>query len=196
MTYFEYGETELSHLRRNDAELGRAIGRIGWLERELTPDIFEALVSSVVSQQISGKAAVTVFGRLQNVLGGSVTPAAIREKTPDEIQRCGMSKRKAGYIKALAESGIDTELLRGLPDAEVVQRLSSLSGVGVWTAEMMLIFSLKRPDVVSYGDLGIRRGMMKLYGLSELTRAEFDMYRARYSPYGTVASLYLWEMTK
>lgn len=196
MAHFEYGETELSYLRANDEVLGRAIDRIGRLERELTPGIFEALVSSIVSQQISGKAAVTVFGRLQNVLGGSVTPAAICEKTLDEIQRCGMSKRKAGYIKSLAESGIDTEALRELPDAEVVKRLSALSGVGVWTAEMMLIFSLKRPDVVSYGDLGIRHGMMKLYGLSELTRAEFEIYRARYSPYGTVASLYLWEMTK
>jgi len=76
----------------------------------------------------------------------------------------------------------------------VIKRLVSLPGVGVWTAEMMLIFSLQRPDVVSWGDYGIRKGMMKLYGLDELTREQFDKYRKRYSPYGSVASLYLWEI--
>ena len=81
-----------------------------------------------------------------------------------------------------------------LPDAEIISRLSALDGVGVWTAEMLLIFSLQRPDVVSWGDLAIRRGMMALYGLNSLTRTQFDNYRKRYSPYGSVASLYLWAL--
>ena len=84
--------------------------------------------------------------------------------------------------------------LATLPDAEIIRRLSSLNGVGVWTAEMLLIFSLERPDVVSWGDLAIRRGMMNLYGLDSLTREQFERYRKRYSPYGSVASLYLWAL--
>ena len=84
--------------------------------------------------------------------------------------------------------------LATLSDAEIIRRLSSLNGVGVWTAEMLLIFSLERPDVVSWGDLAIRRGMMNLYGLDSLTREQFDRYRKRYSPYGSVASLYLWAL--
>ncbi len=89
---------------------------------------------------------------------------------------------------------MDLDRLNSLPDGEIIKRLSSLHGVGVWTAEMMLIFSMQRPDVVSWGDHAIRKGMMNLYGLTELTREQFDKHRKRYSPYGTVASLYLWEI--
>jgi len=86
--------------------------------------------------------------------------------------------------------------LAHLSDEEVIKQLSLLNGVGIWTAEMLLIFSLQRPDVVSYGDLGIRKGMMKLYGLESLTKKQFESYREHYSPYGSVASLYLWELSK
>ena len=89
-------------------------------------------------------------------------------------------------------AGLDPDGLRELPDDEVIARLVALNGVGIWTAEMILIFSMERPDVVSWGDLAIRRGMMKLYGIGTLDRAAFDRYRKRYSPYGSVASLYLW----
>ena len=91
---------------------------------------------------------------------------------------------------------INLKELEHLSDDEVIKQLSSLHGVGVWTAEMLLIFSLQRSDVVSYGDLGIRKGMMKLYGLESLTKKQFANYRERYSPYGSVASLYLWEKSK
>ena len=106
--------------------------------------------------------------------------------------------RKAGYIKGIGEAVMQGQLkideLPGLSDAEIIKRLSALHGVGVWTAEMLLIFSMQRPDVVSWGDLAIRRGMMNLYGLQALDKAEFARYRQRYSPYGSVASLYLWRL--
>ena len=109
-----------------------------------------------------------------------------------------MSMRKTLYIKGVGEAVKQNELniaeLATLPDAEIIRTLSSLNGVGVWTAEMLLIFSLERPDVVSWGDLAIRRGMMNLYGLDKLTRDQFERYRKRYSPYGSVASLYLWAL--
>ena len=90
---------------------------------------------------------------------------------------------------------IDFSRFHEMPDDEIIEELSSLHGIGVWTAEMFLIFSLRRPDVVSWGDLAIRRGMMNLYGLRKLTKVQFERYRKKYSPYGSIASLYLWALS-
>jgi DNA-3-methyladenine glycosylase II len=198
MDIFLYGSTEIDHLRCRDRKLGRAIDEIGMIERRVISDIFTALVASVASQQVSAKAAETVWGRMENRFG-TITPATIAAATSEEIQQCGMSMRKARYIKGIGDAAAagdpDLAALFALADDEVIARLTTLDGVGVWTAEMMLIFSMQRPDVVSWGDLAIRRGMMRLYGKDTLDRAAFDRYRRRYSPYGSVASLYLWEIS-
>lgn len=198
MEIFKYGDKEIEYLKKKDKKLGAAIEKIGIIERKITPDPFEALVSSIVSQQISSKAAETVWNRFTNVIG-IVTPENIENVSLEEIQGCGMSLRKVGYIKGIAEAAISGEVnfgeLNDLADEEIVKKLSALKGVGVWTAEMLLIFSLCRPDVVSYGDLAIRRGMMNLYGHKELSKERFERYRKRYSPYGSVASLYLWALS-
>ena len=198
MPFFEYGPKEIAHLKRRDKKLGAAIERIGMIRREIRPEPFSALVSSVVSQQISKKAAATVWDRLSSRVG-AIRPETIAGVSLAEIQSCGMSMKKPGHIQAIATAAIsgvlDFDSLPTFSDAEVIEILSSLNGVGVWTAEMLLIFSLGRPDVVSYGDLAIRRGMMNLYGLKKLSREKFDSYRQRYSPYGSVASLYLWELS-
>ena len=198
MDIFRYGSTEIDHLRARDKKLGRAIDEIGMIERRVTPDVFTALVASVAGQQISAKAAETVWNRMVTRFD-MITPEIIATVTADEIQQCGMSMRKAGYIKGIGDavSGGDLDLagLVTLPDDDVISRLTALDGVGVWTAEMLLIFSMQRPDVVSWGDFAIRRGMMRLYGKETLDRAAFDRYRRRYSPYGSVASLYLWEIS-
>ncbi len=197
MPRFEYGQAELDHLRRKDRRLGRVIDAAGILRAEMYPDLFTALVSSVVGQQISGKAAVTVWNRVVERFG-EITPSRLDQASLEDIQSCGMSFRKAEYVKGIAEAcangKLDLEGLKELPDEEVVKALVSLKGIGPWTAEMMLIFSLGRRDVVSWGDLAIRRGMMSLYGLESMTRQEFDRYRSRYTPYGSVASLYIWEL--
>jgi DNA-3-methyladenine glycosylase II len=198
MQIFEYGQKEIDYLKSKDKKLGAAIERIGLIKRRITPDPFTALVSSVVGQQISSKAAETVWNRLNNLLG-SITPESIAQAELSGIQGCGMSVRKAEYIKGVAEAAISGEVdfdsLHTLTDEEIIKKLSSLHGVGVWTAEMLLIFSLCRPDVVSYRDLAICRGMMHLYGLKELPKDKFERYRKRYSPYGSVASLYLWALS-
>jgi DNA-3-methyladenine glycosylase II len=198
MHTFRYGQTEIDFLRRRDKILGLAIGEIGKIERGVTPDLFIALVASVASQQISAKAAETVWRRMEERFG-AITSEGIASATVEEIQQCGMSHKKAGYIRgigtAVAEGRLDLHELHDLSDDEVIERLTKLNGVGIWTAEMLLIFSMERPDVVSWGDLAIRRGMMKLYGKETINRAEFERYRKRYSPYGSVASLYLWEMS-
>ena len=197
MQFFRYGEAETAYLKRRDAKLGVAIDRIGAIERKVTPDPFTALVECVVDQQISAKAARTVRERL-DALAGDVTPERIAALSADEIQKCGMTMKKAVTIAGIANvvlSGeLDPDALRTMSDDDVVTRLTALDGIGLWTAEMVLIFALGRRDVVSWGDLAIRRGMTRLYGLETLTRDEFLRYRRRYSPHGSVASLYLWAL--
>ena len=198
MQVFKYGQKEIEYLKKRDKKLREAIDRIGIIERKIIPDCFPALISSIVSQQISSKAAETIWNRLCRLLG-EITPESISKTDLSEIQSCGMSVRKAGYIKGIADAAIsgtvDFNTLHTLSDDEIIKKLSSLNGVGVWTAEMLLIFSLCRPDVVSYKDLAICRGMMNLYGLKELSKERFETYRKRYSPYGSVASLYLWALS-
>ncbi|MCL1884638.1 MAG: DNA-3-methyladenine glycosylase [Defluviitaleaceae bacterium] len=195
--YFEYGETELAHLRKKDKKLGAAIDRIGIIRREVNPNLFSALVESVVEQQISNKAAATVCRRLNELCG--MDARKLYDLPAEEIQACGMSMIKAGYIKNIAEAAvnktIDFDALPEKTDEEIIRALTAIKGVGVWTGEMLLIFSLMRPNVVSYGDLAIRRGMMNLYGLKELPKEKFMRYAKRYAPYGSVASLYLWELS-
>jgi DNA-3-methyladenine glycosylase II len=197
MPVFRYGKTEIDHLKRKDKKLAAAIDRIGTIECEVIPDLFSALINNIVGQQISSAASATVWGRMKERFG-EITPERLDSASLEEVQQCGLSFRKAGYIKdasrAVAEGELDLSKLWALPDVEVIRRLSSLKGVGEWTAEMLLIFSMERPDVVSKGDLAIRRGMMTLYGRKTLDVETFRRYARRYSPFGSTASLYLWEI--
>ena len=186
----------MEYLKSKDKKLGHVIDKMGFLEREVNPDVFAALIESIVGQQISAKAAATVRGRLAAL--GSLDAARLAAMSVDDVKACGMSMRKAGYIKnaahAVMSGDIDLAALENATDADVIQTLTKLDGIGVWTAEMLLIFSLGRPNVISYGDLAIRRGMMTLYGHKELDKARFARYAKRYAPYASVASLYLWEL--
>lgn len=198
MRTFQYGDAQLEHLRRRDPVLGAAIDRLGRIEREVIPDLFTALVHSIVGQQVSSRAAASVWARLQESLG-AITPESVADISVEELRRCGLSGRKAEYVRGAAEAVLRSELdlsgLHDLSDEEVIERLSSLRGVGTWTAEMLLIFSMERPDVVSWSDLAIRRGMRVLYDLETLEREQFERYRALYSPHGSVASLYIWAVS-
>lgn len=195
--YFEYGETEMTYLQERDPQLGKVIQRIGIIRREITPEPFIALISSIIGQQISNKAAETVWNRFVHRVE-EVTPARIAATPVEAIQACGMSNRKASYIKGIAEAEVSRKVifeeLHTLPDAEIIRQLTSLRGVGVWTAEMLLIFSLCRPNILSFNDLAIRRGLMTLYRLKTLTREQWKVYYERYTPYASVASFYLWEI--
>lgn len=197
MPVFSYGQTELDHLKRKDKKLARIIEQIGPIERAVNPDLFSALIHSIVAQQIATKAATTVWNRLLDRCG-EITPHCLYAMDAAEIQQCGLSMRKARYIhgasRAVALQELSLEELPALSDAEIIARLAVLEGIGIWTAEMLLIFSLQRPNIVSWGDLAIRRGMMALYGLKRLEKSQFDGYCKRYSPYGSVASLYLWAL--
>jgi 3-methyladenine DNA glycosylase/8-oxoguanine DNA glycosylase len=198
LDFFQYTQAELEALKTKDKKLAALIDRYGFIERAVNKDVFAALVGSIISQQISGKAAETVEGRLL-ALCGEITPARIYEADLEDIQRCGMSMRKARYIKEAASAvyngSIDIMRLQSMADEEIVSQLTELPGIGVWTAEMLLIFSLRRMNVLSYGDLAIRRGLCKLYGHQALTKELFATYQKRYSPYGSIASLYLWRLS-
>jgi DNA-3-methyladenine glycosylase II len=198
MEIFRYGQKEIDHLKRRDKKLGAASEVIGTIKREIRPDPFAALVMSVVAQQISNKAANAIRARLHTLLE-KITPERIAETDSAQMQKCGLSGRKVEYIKGIADAAMRCEInfssLHEMADEEIIRQLSSLRGIGVWTVEMLLLFSLCRPDVVSWGDQAIRRGMMNLYGLKKLTKKQFERYRKRYSPYGSVASLYLWALS-
>lgn len=195
MEYFIYGEKEINHLKARDPVLCQAIERIGMIKREVHTELFAALVNSIVGQQISTKAQVTVWNRMKEGLL-EVTPQKVGQCTKEELQSFGISFRKAEYIKTAAECVLNGSLdLQGLSEAEdeqVKQELTKLPGVGVWTAEMLMTFSMQRPDIVSYSDLAIQRGMRMLYHHRAITPKLFQKYARRYSPCGTVASLYLW----
>ncbi|NLG89525.1 MAG: DNA-3-methyladenine glycosylase 2 family protein [Clostridiaceae bacterium] len=197
MQYFEYGKTEIEYLSSRDVLLGKAIDRIGIIKRQVFPEPFKALIYSIIGQQISGKAADTVWNKLVAALG-EITPETLGSVDLKCIQACGMSVRKSEYIKGIAEAAlsgtVDFKKLDNMSDPDIINQLTKLRGVGVWTVEMLLIFSLCRPDVLSYNDFGIRKGIMKLHQLNEISRDQFEVFRKLYSPYGTTASLYLWEI--
>ena len=195
--YFEYGEAEVAYLAARDPRLGEAMAVIGRIEREVHPDLFAVLANCIVGQQISTKAQTTIWNRMLDRFG-EVTPEAMAACSDDELQQVGISFRKVGYIKGAAArvlSGeVDLEGLAELSDDEVCRTLSALPGIGVWTAEMLMTFSMQRPNILSWGDLAIHRGLRMVHHHRRITPDLFAKYRRRYTPYGSVASLYLWEV--
>lgn len=196
--FFDYGRKEVEYLTLADPVLGSAMAQLGRVEREVIPDVFAALVHAVIGQLVSVSSAKTVWSRMQESIG-DITPENLSAVSADDIQHCGMTMKKAIYISELSKDilkgRVCLENLRELPDREIIRCLTAIKGVGLWTAEMLLINCLERPDVVSWGDIAIRRGMEKLYGISKLTKSQFDSCKSRYSPYGSVASIYLWRLS-
>ena len=193
--YFAYGERELSYLRQKDKRLGSVMDRIGHIDRAVDPDLFSSVVHHIIGQQISTKAQATIWQRIHDTLN-SINAETILKAGVPALQALGMTFRKAEYITDFAEK-IHTGAFRldevaRMNDEDAIRALSSLKGIGVWTAEMILLFCLQRPDIFSYDDLAIRRGLRMVYHHREIDRERFERYRRRFSPYGSVASLYLW----
>lgn len=195
--YFEYGQKEIDYLKLRDKRLGAVIDQTGHIYRRNIPDLFAALVHAIVGQQISTKAHETIWRRMKDGMG-AITPKAIDAIALEDLQKYGMTFKKAGYIKSCARKITSGEFninaLSNMADKEVCAELSKLDGVGTWTAEMLMIFSMQRSNILSYKDLAIIRGMKLLYHHKEITKERFERYRKRYSPYCSVASLYLWKI--
>ena len=192
---FQYGTAEIEYLSQKDKRLGEAIAKIGHVEREVDTDLFSAVVHHIVGQQISTKAQATIWQRMRETLGVVDAEHILAAGVP-QLQKLGMTFRKAEYITDFAQKIQDgTFDLDGIwqkSDEEAIRELSSLKGIGVWTAEMILLFCMQRPNVFSYDDLAIQRGLRMLYHHRNIDRKLFEKYRRRFSPYCSVASLYLW----
>lgn len=192
---FVYDEAEVSYLKKRDKRLAEVIEKVGPIEREVIPDLFAALVNSIVGQQISTKAHKTIWDKMMAALG-EITPHVIGRLSDEELQRFGITFKKAAYIKSAAQkvlSGeLDIESLRTMSDEEVCAKLVELDGIGIWTAEMLMLFSMQRRNILSFGDLALLRGMRMVYHHKVISRQLFDRYKKRFSPYASIASLYFW----
>jgi DNA-3-methyladenine glycosylase II len=188
----------IRHLQAADPVIAGIIERVGRYRIEFRDPGFETLVKSIVYQQLSGRVAQVIFGRLAAAVpGGLLTPEGILALRPAKMRKLGLSKQKTAYIRDLArltrDGTVDFAGLQALADAEVIERLTKVKGVGVWTAHMFLIFALRRTNVLPSGDLGIRSAIRKAYGLADLPKpAEIEAMGARWHPYCTVAAWYLW----
>lgn len=193
--YFDYGAREVDYLKARDRVLGEVIDQVGHVEREVDPDLFSAVVHHIVGQQISTKAQATIWARMRERLG-EVNARTVAAAGTAALQSVGISLRKAEYIQDFADKvnsgAFDLQRVAALPDSEAIEALVALKGVGVWTAEMILLFCLQRPDIFSFDDLAIQRGLRMVYRHRKIDRKLFEKYRKRFSPYGSVASLYLW----
>jgi DNA-3-methyladenine glycosylase II len=189
--------TALQHLKK-DPVLARIIERTGPFAMQYREPSFESLVRSIVYQQLSGRVASVIFGRLRAATGEeSLTPAGIMKMRPERMRRLGLSAQKTTYIRELARhtrrGAVVFERLPELPDAEVIEHLTRVKGIGVWTAQMFLMFALRREDVLPVADLGIRSAMKRAYGLDELPKpAEMEKIAGVWKPYTSIACWYLW----
>jgi DNA-3-methyladenine glycosylase II len=186
------------HLKKSDPVLRSIIERVGAYRIEHRDPCFETLVRSIVYQQLSGRVASVILGRLIAMLpAGEVTPAAILKLTPARMRKAGLSKQKTAYLRDLArktlKGHVKFEALPELTDIEVIEHLTQVKGIGVWTAHMFLMFALRRPDILATGDLGIRTAIRKAYQLEELPHpAQMEEIAATWRPYCSVAMWYLW----
>ena len=174
------------------------IERVGAYKIEHREPSFETLVRSIVYQQLSGKVASVILGRLFAMLpDGEVTPQTILKLTPAKMRKAGLSKQKTAYIRDLArktnKGHVKFETLSDLTDVEVIEHLTQVKGIGVWTAHMFLIFALRRLDILATGDLGVRVAIRKAYQLEELPQPkQVEELAAAWRPYSSVAVWYLW----
>ncbi|MHB8963983.1 MAG: DNA-3-methyladenine glycosylase family protein [Saccharofermentanales bacterium] len=190
-------ESILQALRVKEPLFGSIIESCGPIEMELSEDPFAALASAIVSQQLSGRVAEVIWGRVAALLDGQITAERVLATADESFREAGLSNSKTKYLKCLSEavlSGLIRPAEFSVMDSEaIIQSLVAVKGIGRWTAEMFLIFSLGRPDVFSPGDGGLQRAVKKLYGLEEIPSAEeLSSISSRWKPYRTYASLYLW----
>ncbi|TSC89489.1 MAG: DNA-3-methyladenine glycosylase II [Microgenomates group bacterium Gr01-1014_5] len=191
----------LEHFKKNDPKLWKVAIKLGKIEPyrvRSSGDYFADLCESIVNQQLSGRAAATIWERFIALLPqNKVTPANVLKVAGQQMRDAGMSWAKARYVKDLAlkvkDKTVQLDQLDKLSDQEVTAELIKVKGIGVWTAEMFLMFTLARPDIFSHGDLGLHNAICNIYGLKNPTREQVETLSLRWSPYRSIACRILWK---
>lgn len=185
------------HLKSSDPVLCEIIERLGSLKMAFREPTFDYLARAIVYQQLHGKAARTIYERFVAAAGGTLTPQSVLALTPEQMRACGLSRQKLSYLRDLAEKtlagDIVFEQLPAMSDADVIEHLTRVKGIGVWSAQMFLMFALRRPNVMPTGDYGIRAAIKKAYRKRKLPKPkEMLKIARRWEPYCTLACYYLW----
>jgi len=190
-------EDALKHFKKVDLLLYEVAASIDPIVLEKSPDNFMRLTRAIVGQQLSVKAASTIFGRFEKLFKKGVTASAILKLKDDDIRACGISYPKIKYIKDLAEKVHNKELMldsfETADEETIIENLTKVKGIGIWSAEMFLMFALAKPDVFSVGDLGLKNAMIKLYGLKDPSKEKLIKLSGKWSPYRTYACRILWQ---
>ena len=187
----------VNHLKKCDPVLRSIIERVGPFRMEYGPAEFHSLAEAIVYQQLNGRAAVTIFNRFAALAGEPLTPAGILKLTDEQLRSVGLSKQKSAYLKDLAAKTaagqLDFARLPELSDEEVVEHLTQVKGIGVWTAHMFLMFSLRRPNVLPTGDYGVQMAVKKHYKKRKLPKPkDMEKIARAWEPYRSVACWYMW----
>ncbi|WP_010530334.1 DNA-3-methyladenine glycosylase family protein [Lentibacillus jeotgali] len=189
----------VNQLKAADQQMNKLIDIVGDVTVSMRPDYFKSLVRSIIGQQISVQAASTIFGRLEALLEGLIEPEAILKVSDEQLRTIGLSRQKVNYLRDLTakvhDKTIDFAQMDDMDNRSVIKLLTSIKGIGKWTAEMFLIFSLGRMNVLAVDDIGIQRGAKWLYEVdkSERRRILLDK-KPVWDPHLTIASFYLWEV--
>ena len=187
----------INHLKLADPVLATIIEQVGPYKMSYDEPAFASLAEAIVYQQLHGKAAATIFKRLTDLTGLPLTPQGILRLSEEQMRSAGLSKQKLSYLRDLAAKAHSGEVnfaaLPDLPDAEVIKELTKIKGIGVWTAHMFLMFSLRRPNVLPTGDLGIQMAVRKHYRKRKLPKpAQMEKIAKPWEHYRSVACWYLW----
>jgi DNA-3-methyladenine glycosylase II len=187
----------VNHLKKCDPVLRAIIERVGPCRMQFAEADFSRLAEAIVYQQLNGKAAATIFQRFADLAGEPLTPEGILKLTDEQLRSVGLSKQKSSYLKDLAAKTaaglLDFKRLPDLPDEEVIRHLTQVKGVGVWTAHMFLMFSLRRPNVLPTGDYGVQVAVKKHYRKRKLPKPkDMEKIARAWEPYRSVACWYMW----
>lgn len=187
----------VTHLKKADPVLRAIIERIGPCKMEYGPPEFHSLAEAIVYQQLNGKAAVTIFKRFTDLAGDPVTPSGILKLTPEQMRAVGLSKQKSSYLFDMAQrtqrGELDFARLGEMSDEDVIKHLTQVKGVGVWTAHMFLMFTLRRPNILPVGDFGVQMAIRKLYRKRKMPKpADMEKIARAWEPYRSIACWYLW----
>ncbi len=190
-------EDALKHFKKVDPLLYEVAESIDPIVLEKTSDSFVRLVRAIVGQQLSVKAASTIFGRFEKLFKKKINAVDILKLKDDDIRACGISYPKIKYIKDLSEKVHTKELIlesfENADEETIIENLTKVKGIGIWSAEMFLMFALAKPDVFSVGDLGLKNAMIKLYGLKNPSKEKIIKISQKWSPYRTYACRILWQ---